>query len=271
VLDSVTGLEQVELFRPEEYRGQVEIQVGAPAVRRWPTKICDGLEITVLVGPSHEATIHGRQTQTPGKVCFVQLPGTVWSAPRVVGGFFSLELAPALFARFVADWPKASSLPGPSQVVTPELLDLFWDAHRVLRQPGDALTRSEALVRLVSAVLESLTGVGPPERVVADGVSLTRDLIHDCPAIAPTLEVLAEQAGLTPFELARAFRQRYGVGPSGYRRALQVARARRMLCGGRDVEQVVTELGFDSIEELQRSFFGQLGLAPDSYLRSAVQ
>jgi AraC-like DNA-binding protein len=264
VTGTLTGLEQVELFRPDEYDGLVEVQVGAPAARRWPTRICGGLEISLLIGPTHEATIQRRQTETPGKVTFVQLPGTVWSAPQVGGGFFSIDVAPQLFARFLAEWPKGSSLPGPSQVVTPGLLDVFWSTHRVLRQPGNATTRSEALVRLVSQVLETLTGVAPPD-VDCDGVSRARDLIHDCPESAPTLEALAAEAELTPFELARAFRRRYGVGPSGYRRALQVTRARWMLFGGRAIEEVVAQLGFASADELRRCFVAQVGLEPEQY------
>ena len=36
MLKTMTGLEEVEFFRPWEFAGQVELQVGQAAVRRWP-------------------------------------------------------------------------------------------------------------------------------------------------------------------------------------------------------------------------------------------
>jgi AraC-like DNA-binding protein len=262
---TLIGLEQVELFRPEEYAGQVELQVGAPAVRRWPPRLCRGFEISLLIGPSHSATIQGRATETPGKVTFVQAPGTAWSAQRAVGAFLSLEIAPELFERFAADWRRCSSLPGPSQIVLPGLLDAFWSSHKVLRCSGDSTARSEALVRLVATVLEQLSGGAPADLVVSDGVAKARDAIHDCPAKAPTISALAALAGLTPFELVRTFRRRYGVTPASYRRLLRVALARKMLARGRTVGEVVAELGFRSASELRQTFVSQVGLTPESY------
>src|SRR5262245_4283732 len=101
----LVGLEEAVLFCPPEYAGHIEIQSGAPAVRRWPTRVCEGFEISLLLGPTHDATIQGRPTTTPGNVTFVQLPGTVWSAERVFGAFLSIELGAELFRSLVADWP----------------------------------------------------------------------------------------------------------------------------------------------------------------------
>jgi AraC-like DNA-binding protein len=263
MIRSVTGLALVECFRPHEYAGQLELQVGAPAIRRWPTRHCEGLEISLQIGPAHEEIVLGRRTETPGKMTFVQLPGTVWSAEQAVGGFFSIELAPELFARFVNDWPNHSVLPGPSQLAMPHLLDAFWFAHKVLRSPADATARTEALVTLIGMVLGTLTG--PPAPMTSDGISRVRDAIHDSPGRAPTIEELASLSGLSTFEMVRTFRRRYGIGPSAYRRSLQVARARRMVLAGRTVEEISTDLGFASAVELRRSFVRRFGLQLDLY------
>lgn len=261
----LTGLERAHVFRPREYAGQVEVQVGEPATRRWPTRICEGFEMSLLIGPTHEATIHGRKTETPGKLTFVQLPGTVWSAKRAVGAFLSLELSPELFARFVADLPRRPSLPGPSQVVLPGLLDAFWRTHKVFRSQSDATTRTETLVRLVAMVLESLSGKELPAPTVSDGVTRAREAIHDCPHEAPTIDRLAAEAAMSPIEFVRAFRRQYGVGPAEYRRALRMARGRRMCLAGRATADIASELGFSSATAFRRSFVASAGIDPERY------
>ncbi len=265
MLSSLTGLEAVELFRPREFAGHVELQVGVPAIRRWPTRVCMGFEISLQIGPAHEEIVQGRRTETPGKVTFVQLPGTVWSAQRAVGAFLSLEVSPELFERLLAEWPSRPSLPGPAQVALPRLVDAFWSRHKLLRAPGDATARSEALVSLVGMAIESLTGKAPPAAIGCDLVARARDALHDCSAQAPTMDALAAYSGLPTLQLVRAFRRRFGVGPARYRRALRAARARRLLLAGRAVAEIVTEMAFASEAELRRTFSAHFGLEPDHY------
>jgi AraC-like DNA-binding protein len=248
----------------------VELQVGVPAVRRWPTRICAGLEISLLIGNSHETTIQGRSTETPGKVTFVQMPGTVWSAPEVGGAFLSLEIGPAYFAQLVAEWAGRPALPGPSLVPVPLAMEMFWSSHRVLRSQNDATARSEALVGLLKTVLVQLTGPPPDGGASPDGVSKARDALHDRPAHAPTIEELAGLAGMTSFELVRAFRDRYGLTPSPYRQALRLARARQLLAVGRSVGETAAELGFGSADQLRRAFATQVGLTPEAYATAAA-
>jgi AraC-like DNA-binding protein len=265
MIKTLTGLQEVEVLRPWEFAGQVELQIGKAALRRWPTRVCDGLEISLLVGPTHEAKIHGRSTMTPGKVTFVQLPGTVWSAQVALGAFLSIEVAPELFERFLSEWPTRPRLPGPSQIVVPTLVDEFWMAHSLLRKQRDATTRTEALVRLIGATIEALSEAGLPGTAACAGVSRAREAIHDDPTSAPTIAVLAAHAGMNPLALVRAFRRQYGVGPAEYRRGLRLAHARHMLRRGRTLAEIVTELGFADVAELRQSFLACVGVTPESY------
>lgn len=260
----LVGLEQAMVFCPAEYGGHVEVQSAVPAVRRWPARLCAGFEMSLLIGPSHDATIQGQHTMTPGNVTFVQLPGTVWSAERVYGAFLSIELSPDLFASLRDSWVSSRSLPGPSQVVLPELLNAFSRAHNAFRLRSDATTRTEALVDLIHQVLHSMTGT-EPVTPVCDAVSRARDALHASTHNAPTIDELAAEARLTPFELVRAFHRRYGVGPSAYRRSLQIARARELFRRGRTVDEVTVELGFASRSALTRSFIAQIGVEPTRY------
>jgi AraC-like DNA-binding protein len=265
MLKRLVALEETQVLRPREFGGEVELQVGVPAVRAWPTRVCEGFEMSLLIGPAHPATIQGRAVETPSNTPFVQMPGTVWSAAEAKGAFLSLDIGPSLFSRLVAEWPGRAALPGPSLVPVPVLLDAFWSSHRVLRGEADATTRSVALLGLVKTVLTQLTGMEPDAGAAPDAVSRVRDALHDAPERAPTIDELAQLAGLTSFELLRAFRDRYGVTPSRYLRALRVARARQLLAGGRSVGEAATELGFGSAGALRRAFESQVGLSPERY------
>jgi AraC-like DNA-binding protein len=221
----------------------------------------------LLLGPSHDAIIQGTPTTTPGNVTFVQLPGTVWSAEQVHGAFFSIELGPELFARLLYNWPLSTWLP-PSQVILPHLMSVFSRAHNAFRH-NEVTTRTEALVELLRQVLVALTGI-EPRTPNCDAVSRARDALHASLNRSPTIDELATEAGITPFEFVRAFRDRYGIGPSTYRRALQIARARQLLRRGLSSEEVTAELGFTSGSALTRSFVAQLGLEPASYAEQAT-
>ncbi|MGZ7007355.1 MAG: helix-turn-helix domain-containing protein [Ilumatobacteraceae bacterium] len=266
----LVALEDVEIHRPEEFGGEVELQLGLPAVRSWPTRMCQGLEISLLIGPSHSTQIQGRQTDTPGKTTFVQLPGTVWSADEVSGAFLSVDIGPALFGRLAAEWPGRSALPGPSLVALPSLMDLFWFSHEVLRSQADRTARSEVLLRLVKTVLTHLIGAQSYTLPSADAIARVRDAIHDCPAAAPTIDELAQLAGLGCFELAIKFRNRYGLTPARYRLALRVALARRMLATGRSVDETVAVLGFGSAGALRRAFSSVVGVTPERYAMASA-
>jgi AraC-like DNA-binding protein len=261
----LVALEKVEIARPKEFGGELELQLGVPAVRSWPTRLCEGLEISLLIGPSHPTTIQGRPTETPGKMTFVQMPGTVWSAPEVSGAFLSLEIGPGLFARLAAEWPGRAALPGPSLVPVPMLMDAFWFSHEVLRSQTDATARSETLLRLVRTLFTLLTGSPPDAEPPADGISRARDALHDDPASAPTIDDLAQVAGLTAFELVAGFKRRYGTTPARYRHALRLARARRLLSSGRTTTEAAEALGFGSAESLRRAFASELGVSPERY------
>lgn len=82
---------------------------------------------------------------------------------------------------------------------------------------------------------------------------------------APTLAVLAEQAGLSPSHLQRVFRQRYGVSPAEYHRARRFEQLRHALRGGADVTDAVYQAGFGSGSRVYEQSDRLLGMTPASY------
>lgn len=84
-----------------------------------------------------------------------------------------------------------------------------------------------------------------------------------------TLQKLARVANLSPFHLARLFRQAIGLSPHAYQTQLRLARARMLLVQGYDVGYVAAETGFFDqshfIQQFKRHFF----VTPARYRKAA--
>jgi AraC family transcriptional regulator len=83
-----------------------------------------------------------------------------------------------------------------------------------------------------------------------------------------TLEVLAQQAGFSPFHFARLFRKTTGVTPHQYVRRERLAHARRLLESTRlSLAEVALESGFGDQSYFTRVFKGALRVTPAAYRR----
>jgi AraC-like DNA-binding protein len=268
MVEPATGLDGAEWFRPSEYRGELELLVGAPALRVWSPRICEGVEIVVLVGAPHVVHVNGVAHEAPVGVPFLVPAGTIWSAKRTTAGFFSLELGPMLFSRLCDQWPGRRWIMGPGfpRLHDRKMLETFWHSHKVLRAHGEAIARSQALIQLFTTVFEQLSGVPMrPTLVPAAGLERVRALLHEDPARDADLAQLAAVAGVSIFQLARAFKRRHGVTPWRYRDALRVSRARRLLAASHAVAEVAAALGFPSEPAFRSVFERNVGVGPERY------
>jgi len=82
---------------------------------------------------------------------------------------------------------------------------------------------------------------------------------------APSLEVLAEAAGLSPTYLQRAFRRRYGMSPAEYHRARRFGQFKASLRDGAAVTDAVYDAGFGSGSRVYEHSNRLLGMTPASY------
>ncbi|MDO8073022.1 AraC family transcriptional regulator [Janthinobacterium sp. SUN176] len=80
-----------------------------------------------------------------------------------------------------------------------------------------------------------------------------------------SLRQLAEAAGLSPYQLIRAFRAATGLTPHAYQLNMHVNRARSRLQGGTALAQLAHELGFADQSHLQRVFKAHAGITPGRY------
>jgi len=91
-----------------------------------------------------------------------------------------------------------------------------------------------------------------------------RALIEDAEQ-APSLDTLAEAAGLSPTYLQRAFRRRYGMSPAEYHRARRFGQLKASLRDGAAVTDAVYDAGFGSGSRVYEHSNRLLGMTPASY------
>ena len=82
---------------------------------------------------------------------------------------------------------------------------------------------------------------------------------------APSLDRLAEAAGLSPTYLQRAFRRRYGMSPAEYHRARRFGQFKASLRDGAAVTDAVYDAGFGSGSRVYEHSNRLLGMTPASY------
>jgi AraC-like DNA-binding protein len=80
-----------------------------------------------------------------------------------------------------------------------------------------------------------------------------------------TLIDLAKEAGLSRYQLIRAFAREFGLTPHAYILQRRIALAQRLIRAGRDLAAVATEAGFCDQSHLTRWFMRQFGVTPRRY------
>ncbi|WP_240453440.1 helix-turn-helix transcriptional regulator [Janthinobacterium agaricidamnosum] len=80
-----------------------------------------------------------------------------------------------------------------------------------------------------------------------------------------SLAQLAEMAGMSRYQLIRAFRAATGMTPHAYQLNLGVNRARSDLQAGNALADIACALGFADQSHLQRVFKAHVGITPGRY------
>jgi len=100
-------------------------------------------------------------------------------------------------------------------------------------------------------------------------IKLIQDWITEHLNEVLTVEVLAEKASMSPRNFARVFRRETGVTPAKYVEALRLETARRRLEESRlTLEEISSECGIGSADNLRRIFLRLLNTSPSAYRRN---
>ena len=100
-------------------------------------------------------------------------------------------------------------------------------------------------------------------------IKLTKDYLEAFYAEEVSLHDLARIANMSPFHLARIFRQVVGLSPHAYQTQLRLSRAKMLLAQGFDVGYVAIETGFFDQSHFSQQFKRHFLMTPGSYRKIA--
>ncbi len=104
------------------------------------------------------------------------------------------------------------------------------------------------------------------KQVARDRVQRTKELLARDVANPPTLEMLGQEVGCSPFYLSRSFSREVGLTIPQFLRNLRMERAAELLRSGRyNVTEAATEVGYSSLSHFSKAFCETIGCCPALY------
>jgi AraC-like DNA-binding protein len=139
--------------------------------------------------------------------------------------------------------------------------------RRLADDAAGALARDEAQLALLAPLLLRHSGAAAP-RTGAPSIERARQRLDDDPAADPGLALLAAEAGVSRFQLLRAFARELGLTPHAYLMQRRLALARALIDGGASLAEAAHGAGFADQSHMTRSFRKTLGFTPAAYARA---
>lgn len=161
---------------------------------------------------------------------------------------------------------QAPALDGESARVldNPVLYAQFCAMNALLFSSSSAQEKDAALLAFLDACASADADVLPSARkAVPLLLAPVLDALHAQPSAS--LEQMAQAAGLSRYQLIRAFRAATGMTPHAYQLNEQINRARSSLQEGTALAQLAHELGFADQSHFQRVFKAHVGITPGRY------
>ena len=239
-----------QAFRPhahEEYAIGI-IEQGAQSVRLGGSRQIFAAGTLALINPGE---VHTGQAQTERGWTYRMLYPPVGAVLAALGG----QPQPVFRAASVND---------------PALYRSFLALHVALEQGGEALeldSRWRAFLTVLTERHAEQERRLVPVRRESGAVRRARQILRACAAhgTALTLPELAEQVGLPPLHLLRAFKAVTGLPPHAYQTQLRLDRARGLLTAGLPAAEVAFMVGFYDQSHLGRYFREAFGVTPGQY------
>lgn len=134
----------------------------------------------------------------------------------------------------------------------------------------DALSNEQSSLNIESCLynfVESGFDIGNPtnRRKHVEPIKRIREKLLDEMSEQHELEILAEEAGMSRYQLLRAFKNQYGMPPYAYLMDEKIKRSKVMLKAGDSLSEVAHNLGFSDQAHFQRQFKKRLAVTPKYY------
>jgi len=178
---------------------------------------------------------------------------------------------PALIHRAVAE-----EICGELEIVRPVAQDALLAQNfarlfaSLMELPPDSLCQEQNLIRVVACILKKHSA-RRPTCINGPSPSIAKVLqrLNSAPDQAVSLGELAALAGLSRFQLLRAFACQIGTTPHAYLVQKRVSLVRQLLASGAMPAEAAADAGFADQSHMTRAFLRCVGVTPARY-RAAV-
>lgn len=159
-----------------------------------------------------------------------------------------------------------------SAIADPELARTLAIGHAGLEHDPDVLAQDSALTSWLAALLRrhaDLQVTGAPPLAATDArLEAVRERLDAAPEAAPTLDELAQAAGIGPFHLLRSFGRAYGMTPHAWLVQRRVLTAKQLIDRGATLADAAMHAGFCDQSHLTNRFRRAYGVTPSQYRRA---
>lgn len=274
---SPSAKNQAKLWREPAFAG-AEMLRAAYRTHKFPPHLHDEFAFGVIErGAQSFQDGHGQRTIMPqGTICIIN-PGQMHEGRPAsdIGWDYRMIYVPTAglaAALKGADLEIESGLYFPDTVIDdPDTLRLLHEAH-VCSESADA-SRLEKASRLTQAIYQLALRHGQtkrptqPHSPVPGIVKRAREYIDAHVSDNPSLDAIADAAGMSPFHLLREFKKAIGVAPHAYLMQRRVERAKHLLLQNQTLRQVSIEMGYSDQGHLSREFTRFFGVPPGAARR----
>jgi AraC-like DNA-binding protein/quercetin dioxygenase-like cupin family protein len=126
---------------------------------------------------------------------------------------------------------------------------------------GDDAVADEGFIQLIAGLLRQV----PAKRSAMPALDQVRARIDDAPAARHALEDLAQDAGLSRFQLLRGFARLTGLTPHAYVTQRRLDLSREMIRRGAGLAAAAIDAGFADQSHFHRCFMRRYGVTPGAY------
>ncbi|HEY8607821.1 MAG TPA: AraC family transcriptional regulator [Noviherbaspirillum sp.] len=256
-------------IRPSQLPGAELVE--ASTRRRFPRHIHREFGIGLMLDGGHRSwSGSGNVEAGPGDIITVN-PGEVHDGAPVgdaVRRWRMLYFSPELVASAAADISAGRGGGYAFRLPVMQAPHLAGCLRRLFMAASDGAGASPLLRETLLLDLLALAGSQtPPLPVTAPPAAIVhaRQRIDDDPASVLTLADLAREAGLSRFQLVRAFSRFTGLTPHAYLLQRRIQQARVLIAAGTPLAEAALASGFADQSHMTRLFARTYGIAPGAY------
>jgi AraC-like DNA-binding protein len=238
--------------------------------RVFPRHSHDQLGVGIMLSGAHRSWSGiGNVEAQAGDIIMVN-PGEMHDGMPLGGGLREwrmLYFDPAVVTRLV----EAEGVTG-IEVVRPAVSDRLLATRfaalfdRLIDKAPDLLLLEENLLRVIMRISRCYGLPRAPGKEPSPPVKKALTRLDDDAASPIGLTELAELAGISRYQLLRAFVREVGATPHAYLVQRRVYLARRLLAAGRPIVEAAIDAGFADQSHLTRAFVLQFGVTPGRYV-----